>query len=68
MGEHVDGRKSGPRRKKDGYYEAADPMLSRRRRVTFKNYLREVGEGLLDEDLVETEGESPRDLDGDPAD
>ena len=52
MGDHVDNRKSGPRRKK-GYYEATDPLLSRRRRVTFKNYLREVEEELLDEDLIE---------------
>lgn len=51
MGEHIDNRKGG-KRKKGTFQESTDPILARRRRVTFKNYLREVEEELLEADLV----------------
>ena len=51
MGEHIDNRKHGPKRKK-AFTEGSDP-LARRNRVTFKNYLREVEENLLEDELLE---------------
>jgi len=54
MGEHIDNRK--PKRKK--LKEGNDP-LSRARRVTFKNYLREVEEELLEADLENAEVKDP---------
>lgn len=48
MGEHIDTRNL--RRKKDLKENAAD-NLARKRRVTFKNYIRELEEDLLDQDL-----------------
>lgn len=50
MGEHIDNRSTGPRRKK--VTEGAD-ILARKRRVTFKNYIRELEEELLEADLEE---------------
>lgn len=48
MGEHVDNRKYSKKSKKR-VFEGDE--LSRQRRVTFKNYLREVEEELLEADL-----------------
>jgi hypothetical protein len=48
MGEHIDNRKYGKRNKK--LKEGNDP-LARATRVTFKNYLREIEEELLEADL-----------------
>lgn len=57
MGEHIDTRNL--RRKKDLKENAAD-NLARKRRVTFKNYIRELEEDLLDADLENAEeGLSP---------
>jgi len=50
MGEHIDNRKPKHKKLKEGN----DP-LSRARRVTFKNYLREVEEELLEADLETAE-------------
>ena len=50
MGEHIDTRKGKQKRKK-GFNESVDPMVARARRVTFKNYLREQEEELLEADL-----------------
>ena len=58
MGEHIDNRKNGIKRRKKGFMETVDPVLARQRRVTFKNYLREVDEELLEADL-----ENENDLD-----
>lgn len=44
MGEHIDNRNL--RRKKTN-----EDNLARKRRVTFKNYIRELEEDLLDQDL-----------------
>ena len=55
MGEHIDNR--GPRRKKT--HESED-ILARKRRVTFKNYIRELEEELLEDDLEDdTDNISP---------
>ncbi len=53
MGEHIDNR--GSRKKKVKEHDAG----ARRTRVTFKNYLRELEEELLEEelDLVEREAD-----------
>ena len=48
MGEHIDNRSTGPRRKK--VTEGPD-ILARKRRVTFKNYIRELEEELLEDEL-----------------
>jgi len=59
MGEHIDNR--GPRRKKTN--ESEDD-LARKRRVTFKNYIRELEEDLLEDDLdVEEDDVAERDPD-----
>ena len=50
MGEHIDTR--GTRRKKTN---ESEDILARKRRVTFKNFVRELEEDLLEDDL---EGES----------
>ena len=46
MGEHIDNR--GQRRKKTN---ESEDILARKRRVTFKNYIRELEEDLLEDDL-----------------
>lgn len=50
MGEHIDNR--GPRRKKAN---ESEDILARKRRVTFKNYIRELEEDLLEDDLEITD-------------
>lgn len=61
MGEHIDNRK-GLKRKK--LKEGTDPN-KRFTRVTFKNYLREIEEELLEADLEtpDVEDETDKDLD-----
>ena len=56
MGEHIDSRKYGKRNKKVN--EGGDPA-ARARRVSFKHYLRDLEEELLDEEL-EQEPEEPK--------
>lgn len=59
MGEHIDNR--APRRKKT--HESED-ILARKRRVTFKNYIRELEEDLLEVDLdIEDDTSTERDPD-----
>lgn len=55
MGEHIDNR--SPRRKKTN---EAEDILARKRRVTFKNYIRELQEEELmnDNDLDEEADEA----------
>jgi hypothetical protein len=55
MGEHVDNRKSVKRHKKTYEGDAG----KRQQRVSFKNYLRQVEEELLEDDLnsLEENGE-----------
>lgn len=53
MGEHIDTR--GQRRKK---VNESEDLLARKRRVTFKNYIRELEEDLLEDDLEEDEDDS----------
>jgi hypothetical protein len=57
MGEHIDNRKGGNKNHKKGYQEGVDPLLARRSRVTFKNYLRQVEEELAEADLDVAEQE-----------
>ena len=62
MGEHIDSRKYGKRNKK--VTEGGDPA-ARARRVSFKHYLRDLEEELLDEELEEQEidPDEPKDED-----
>jgi hypothetical protein len=54
MGEHIDNR--SPRRKKTN---EANDVLARKRRVTFKNYIRELEEEeLMNDDEDDNENES----------
>lgn len=55
MGEHIDNRKNSVKRHKKGFRENIDPALARQRRVTFKNYLRDVKEELLESDLEDAD-------------
>jgi len=51
MGEHIDNR--GPRRKKTN---EGNDVLARKRRVTFKNYIRELEEEeLMNDDELDDE-------------
>jgi hypothetical protein len=59
MGEHVDIKKNY-RKKKNLFTEGTDVGANRRRRVSFKSYLRDI-----DEELLETDPE-PEDEDDDP--
>lgn len=49
MGEHIDTRKN--RHQKKSTYEGADVGAARRRRASFKNYLRDIEEELLETEL-----------------
>lgn len=49
MGEHIDTKHYGKKHKKTN--EDRDSEAARQRRVTFKNYLREQEEELLEADL-----------------
>lgn len=62
MGEHIDNRKNGKRFKK-GFAESSDPATARHRRVSFKNYLREVEEELLETELEPEEEDGVADPD-----
>lgn len=61
MGEHIDNRKNGIKKRKKTY-EGVDP-LARANRVTFKSYLRQVEEDLanLEADLVDEDLEDDQD-------
>lgn len=52
---HVDRRKAP--KKKQRTFEKEDTATSRAARVSFKNYIRELEESLLDDDLDETTDE-----------
>ena len=62
MGEHIDNRKL-TKHKKKRVGESSDPLIARRVRVTFKNYLREIEEELLEADLETIEELPEEDLD-----
>lgn len=63
MGEHIDNRKGFRKHKK--FSEGVEPA-ARARRVTFKSYLREIEEELLEDELEELEKPAVDD-DKDPA-
>lgn len=55
MGDHIDNRKGKKDKTNEGFDKSA-----RARRVTFKHYLREIEEELLDDELDELD--TPDDL------
>lgn len=55
MGEHIDSRKKASKRKKGNLNEGSD--YGRRQRVSFKNFVRDLDEELLDEELEDVEDE-----------
>lgn len=59
MGEHIDNRKK--RHKKS--FNESDSASARQRRVSFKNYLREVEEEFLETELEPVEEGDDVDLD-----
>jgi hypothetical protein len=51
MGDHVNTKKDTTKHHKRGFAESADVRLQRARRVSFKKYIEELEEELLDEEL-----------------
>lgn len=53
MGDHINTKKNTSKRHKRGYNESQDIAIQRQRRVSFKNYLYELEEDLLEQELEE---------------
>lgn len=53
MGDHVNKKKDPSKHHKRGFAEGQDVAGARMRRVSFKNYLKELEEDLLDLELQE---------------
>lgn len=51
MGDHVNTKKNTLKRHKAGFSESRDIRVERARRVTFKNYIQELEEDLLEQEL-----------------
>jgi hypothetical protein len=51
MGDHVNTKKDTTKHHKRGFAESQDVRLQRARRVSFKKYIEELEEELLDEEL-----------------
>ena len=58
MGDHVNTKKDTTKHHKRGFAESQDVRLQRARRVSFKKYIEELEEELLDEEL---EADDPSD-------
>lgn len=55
MGDHVDTKKYSPKRKK--YVAEGQDNDSRYRRITFKHYMQELEEELLEQELEDLESD-----------
>ena len=55
MGDHVNTKKDVNKRHKRGFSEGLDIQSQRKRRVTFKTYMKELEENLMDSDLDDSE-------------
>lgn len=55
MGDHVNTKKDTKKHHKRGFAESADINLQRARRVTFKHYVQQLEEDLLEQELEELE-------------
>lgn len=53
MGEHINTKHNGSKRHKKGFYESADVGAQRARRVTFKAYVKDLEDDLLEQELSE---------------
>lgn len=51
MGEHIGQKRDSKKRHKSGYNEGRDFKIERARRVTFKNYIQDLEEELLEQEL-----------------
>ena len=51
MGDHVNTKKDTSKHHKAGFSEGRDLRLERARRVTFKSYINDLEESLIDDDL-----------------
>jgi len=51
MGDHVNTKKDTSKHHKRGFAESRDIRIERARRVTFKKYVEQLEEELLDEEL-----------------
>ena len=51
MGEHLNTKKDGTKRHKRGFSEGVDIAVQRRRRASFKSYLLDLEEELLEQEL-----------------
>ena len=51
MGDHVNTKKNTLKRHQAGFSESRDIRVERARRVTFKNYIQELEEDLLEQEL-----------------
>ena len=51
MGEHINTKKDTAKRHKRGFSEGQDIEIQRRRRASFKSYLKELEDDLLEQEL-----------------
>ena len=61
MGDHVNTKKDTKKHHKRGFAESADIRLQRARRVTFKKYVEELEEELLNYELENEDDTSSED-------
>lgn len=55
MGEHVNTKKDTKKHHKAGFSESRDVRVERARRVSFKSYMQNLEDELLEQELSETE-------------
>lgn len=55
MGDHVNTKKNTAKRHKAGFSEGQDIAVQRRNRVSFKSYLNDLEDDLLEQELSSTE-------------
>jgi hypothetical protein len=55
MGDHVNTKKSTAKHHKRGFAESSDIDLQRANRVTFKHYIQQLEDDLLESELLEEE-------------
>lgn len=65
MGEHVNTKKDPLKRHKRGFSEGQDIATKRKQRVTFKHYMQELEEELLEQELQQELDAEDQELDSD---
>lgn len=61
MGDHVNTKRNTAKRHKRGFNEGQDIAIQRQRRVSFKHYLNELEEELLEQELEDSAEEDEED-------